>query len=50
MQLLAPCQLLAKAHGRDAICSMDVEESRNMFLDAKTSAKVCNDDADVKME
>ena len=40
VQLLTPASILAKSRGKDAIEPEDVEQSRTLFFDAKTSAKI----------
>jgi len=38
VQLLTPCNILAKTNGRDSICKGDIEEIDRLFFDAKKSA------------
>lgn len=45
VQLLTPASILAKIRGGDAAVSRaDVEESRVLFVDAKTSARIVSAD------
>ncbi|KAL5258597.1 hypothetical protein ACHWQZ_G009168 [Mnemiopsis leidyi] len=46
VQLLTPSYLLSKVNGRDVIHKEDVEEIRDLFHDAKTSARVLTTDKD----
>jgi RuvB-like protein 1 (pontin 52) len=39
VQLLTPASILAKTAGRERICAVDVEETDELFFDAKASAK-----------
>ncbi|WCJ41870.1 RuvB-like helicase 1 [Euphorbia peplus] len=40
VQLLSPASIVAKMNGRDNICKADLEEVSGLYLDAKSSAKV----------
>mmetsp|Transcript_25236 Transcript_25236/g.55951 ORF Transcript_25236/g.55951 Transcript_25236/m.55951 type:complete len:457 (-) Transcript_25236:43-1413(-) len=40
VQLLTPASILAKTAGRERICAVDVEETDELFFDAKASAKM----------
>ncbi|KAH0996745.1 hypothetical protein GBA52_020609 [Prunus armeniaca] len=40
VQLLTPASIVAKMNGRDKICKADLEEVDTLYLDAKSSAKV----------
>lgn len=40
LQLLNPCEILSRSQGRQSICVQDVEETRHLLLDAKTSAQL----------
>ncbi|XP_078179729.1 ruvB-like protein 1 isoform X3 [Carex rostrata] len=40
IQLLSPASIVAKTNGRDKICKADIEEVSSLYLDAKTSAKL----------
>lgn len=40
VQLLTPASLVAKTNGRSNIMKSDVDEVSNLFLDAKSSAKI----------
>ena len=40
VQLLTPCSILAKTNGKDNVEADDVQEMHELFLDAKTSAKM----------
>ncbi|XP_012068093.1 ruvB-like protein 1 isoform X1 [Jatropha curcas] len=40
VQLLSPASIVAKMNGRDNICKADLEEVSALYLDAKSSAKV----------
>ncbi|CAL9000176.1 unnamed protein product [Prunus brigantina] len=40
VQLLSPASIVAKMNGRDKICKADLEEVDTLYLDAKSSAKV----------
>ncbi|TKY64473.1 RuvB protein 1 [Spatholobus suberectus] len=40
VQLLSPASIVAKMNGRDNICKADLEEVCSLYLDAKSSAKL----------
>ncbi|KAJ0021144.1 hypothetical protein Pint_31808 [Pistacia integerrima] len=40
VQLLSPASIVAKLNGRDSISKADVEEVKELYLDAKSSAKL----------
>ncbi|KAF3321942.1 ruvB-like protein 1 [Carex littledalei] len=40
IQRLSPASIVAKTNGRDKICKADIEEVSSLYLDAKTSAKL----------
>ncbi|KAI4382238.1 hypothetical protein MLD38_008226 [Melastoma candidum] len=40
VQLLSPASIVAKMNGRDNICKEDIEEVTSLYLDAKSSAKL----------
>ncbi|KAJ4706693.1 RuvB-like helicase [Melia azedarach] len=40
VQLLYPASVVAKMNGRDSICKADVEEVKALYLDAKSSARL----------
>lgn len=44
IQLLAPANILAKMNGRDEIVKGDVEETGELFLDSKRSAKIVTEE------
>lgn len=46
VQLLTPAAVLAKTNGRDEITQGDLEEIADLFLDAKASAKMLQENAD----
>ncbi len=50
MQLLTPSSILSRAFGREEVCKDDVEQAAQLFLDAKSSAKILagNPDAYLK--
>ncbi|KAI4386126.1 hypothetical protein MLD38_004086 [Melastoma candidum] len=43
VQLLSPASIVAKMNGRDNICKDDIEEVTSLYLDAKSSAKLLQD-------
>ncbi|KAF7047456.1 hypothetical protein CFC21_056382 [Triticum aestivum] len=43
IQLLSPASVVAKANGREKICKADLEEVRGLYLDAKSSARLLQD-------
>ncbi|KAE8691730.1 RuvB-like 1 [Hibiscus syriacus] len=40
VQLLSPASIVAKMNGRDTICKADLEEVSELYIDAKSSAKI----------
>ncbi|KAH1090812.1 hypothetical protein J1N35_018069 [Gossypium stocksii] len=40
VQLLSPASIVAKMNGRDNICKADLEEVSKLYIDAKSSAKI----------
>ncbi|CAO2819591.1 unnamed protein product [Amaranthus hypochondriacus] len=46
VQLLTPASVLARMHGRDNICKADVEEANSLYLDAKSSARLLQEQQD----
>ena len=46
VQLLTPCQILAKTNGRDEIALSDVEDASMLFRDAKYTARILAEQAD----
>ncbi|PPR97466.1 hypothetical protein GOBAR_AA23213 [Gossypium barbadense] len=40
VQLLSPASIVAKMNGRDGICKADLEEVSKLYIDAKSSAKI----------
>ncbi|RWV88311.1 hypothetical protein GW17_00049614 [Ensete ventricosum] len=40
IQLLSPANIVAKTNGRDKICKADLEEVTSLYLDAKSSARL----------
>ncbi|XP_022752533.1 ruvB-like protein 1 isoform X1 [Durio zibethinus] len=40
VQLLSPASIVAKMNGRDSICKADLEEVSKLYIDAKSSAKI----------
>ncbi|CAK7329156.1 unnamed protein product [Dovyalis caffra] len=43
VQLLSPASIVAKMNGREEICKADLEEVSALYLDAKSSAKLLQD-------
>ncbi|KAM3294590.1 hypothetical protein ACQJBY_037468 [Aegilops geniculata] len=43
IQLLSPASVVAKANGREKICKADLEEVCGLYLDAKSSARLLQD-------
>ncbi|CAN0909916.1 RuvB-like protein 1 [Linum grandiflorum] len=43
VQLLSPASIVAKMNGRDNICKADLDEVCSLYLDAKSSAKLLQD-------
>ena len=46
VQLLTPCQILARTNGRDQIALSDVEDASTLFRDAKHTARILAEQAD----
>ncbi|KAF3791951.1 RuvB-like helicase 2 [Nymphaea thermarum] len=46
VQLLSPASVIAKMNGRDGICKADLEEVTSLYLDAKSSARVLQEQQD----
>jgi len=46
VQLLTPARILADTNGRQNISAEDIEEVNHLFLDAKSSARVLQEQAD----
>ncbi|KAK4492781.1 hypothetical protein RD792_000128 [Penstemon davidsonii] len=46
VQLLSPASIVAKMNGRDNICKADLEEVSSLYLDAKSSAKLLQEQQD----
>ncbi|GAA0155431.1 hypothetical protein LIER_13161 [Lithospermum erythrorhizon] len=46
VQLLSPASVVAKMNGRDQICKADLEEVSTLYLDAKLSAKLLQEQQD----
>ncbi|KAL0318262.1 UNVERIFIED_CONTAM: RuvB-like protein 1 [Sesamum calycinum] len=46
VQLLSPASIVAKMNGRDSICKADLEEVNSLYLDAKSSAKLLQEQQD----
>ncbi|GER53151.1 RuvB-like helicase 1 [Striga asiatica] len=46
VQLLSPASIVAKMNGRDSICKADLEEVSSLYLDAKSSAKLLQEQQD----
>ncbi|KAL9253798.1 RuvB-like protein [Drosera capensis] len=40
IQLLSPSSIIAKMNGQDNICKADIEEASSLYLDAKSSARL----------
>ncbi|KAE8780633.1 ruvB-like protein 1 [Hordeum vulgare] len=43
IQLMSPASVVAKANGREKICKADLKEVRGLYLDAKSSARLLQD-------
>ncbi|KAF7996576.1 hypothetical protein HCN44_002222 [Aphidius gifuensis] len=50
VQLLTPASLIAKIDGRKVIQKQDVEEAAELFIDAKSSAKILIENSNLFME
>lgn len=50
IQLLTPANILARINGRDSIFKTDIEEISDLFYDAKSSAKLLQEQADKYMQ
>ncbi|OWM69019.1 hypothetical protein CDL15_Pgr025206 [Punica granatum] len=46
VQLLSPASVVAKMNGRDSICKADIEEVTTLYLDAKTSGRLLQEQQD----
>ncbi|KAI8573674.1 hypothetical protein RHMOL_Rhmol01G0295500 [Rhododendron molle] len=46
VQLLSPASIVAKMNGRDGICKADLEEVGTLYLDAKSSARLLQEQQD----
>ncbi|KAL9272261.1 RuvB-like protein [Drosera capensis] len=46
IQLLSPSSIIAKMNGRDNICKADIEEASALYLDAKSSARLLQEQQD----
>nr|GMD34091.1 ruvB-like protein 1 [Ipomoea batatas] len=46
VQLLSPASIVAKMNGRDKICKADLEEVNSLYLDAKSSARLLQEQQD----
>ncbi|KAK2987750.1 hypothetical protein RJ640_016345 [Escallonia rubra] len=46
VQLLSPASVVAKMNGRDSICKADLEEVNSLYLDAKSSARLLQQQQD----
>lgn len=46
VQLLSPASVVAKMNGRDNICKADLEEVNSLYLDAKSSASLLQEQHD----
>ena len=46
VQLISPSNILAEIDGRDKINKDDIDEVNNLFFDAKSSAKILQEQAD----
>ncbi|PSR95186.1 RuvB-like protein [Actinidia chinensis var. chinensis] len=46
VQLLSPASVVAKMNGRDNICKADLEEASALYLDAKSSARLLQEQQD----
>ncbi|KAK9105230.1 hypothetical protein Scep_022074 [Stephania cephalantha] len=46
VQLLSPASVVARMNGRDSICKADLEEVTSLYLDAKTSARLLQEQQD----
>uniref|UniRef100_A0A166DGA8 RuvB-like helicase n=1 Tax=Daucus carota subsp. sativus TaxID=79200 RepID=A0A166DGA8_DAUCS len=46
VQLLSPASVVAKMNGRDGICKADLEEVCSLYLDAKSSARLLQEQQD----
>jgi RuvB-like protein 1 (pontin 52) len=50
VQLLTPAYLTAKVNGRSTISREDVQETAELFLDAKSSARILTQNKDKFMQ
>ncbi|KAH0750898.1 hypothetical protein KY290_030130 [Solanum tuberosum] len=46
VQLLSPASIVAKMNGRDKICKVDLDEVSSLYLDAKSSARLLQEQQD----
>lgn len=46
VQLLTPANILAKINGKEKISAEEIEEVNDLFFDAKSSAKLLQQDED----
>ncbi|PHT69292.1 RuvB-like 1 [Capsicum annuum] len=46
VQLLSPASVVAKMNGRDKICKVDLDEVNSLYLDAKSSARLLQEQQD----
>ncbi|CAK9174384.1 unnamed protein product [Ilex paraguariensis] len=46
VHLMSPASVVAKMNGRDNICKADLEEANTLYLDAKSSAKLLQEQQD----
>ncbi|KAK4375971.1 hypothetical protein RND71_006648 [Anisodus tanguticus] len=46
VQLLSPANIVAKMNGRDKICKADLEEVNSLYLDAKSSGRLLQEQQD----
>jgi len=46
MQLLSPAFIVAKTNGREKVALADLQECEDLFLDAKASARMLQEQAD----
>ncbi|KAH7864025.1 hypothetical protein Vadar_024783 [Vaccinium darrowii] len=46
VQLLSPASVVAKMNGRDSICKANLEEVSALYLDAKSSARLLQEQQD----
>ncbi|KAJ8428110.1 hypothetical protein Cgig2_000882 [Carnegiea gigantea] len=46
VQLLSPASVIARMNGRENICKADIEEANSLYLDAKSSARLLQEQQD----